>query len=106
MLLGTFSKGEIPATVVILEISTSIESIKICTYNTFNTKSSNSSLGNKNAKKICNYKKVLAPFSKKRKRIVKQAVFEIRALPKGEYRRQLDDDSNVIITKRVLIIKP
>ncbi len=99
MLLGTFSKAEKFTLLEVNKIYCSIESTKIPNYSNFDPTLI------KNAKKISHNKKVLAPFPKKRKKIVTQQTFEIKELPKGEYTAQIDNDSNIIITKKIMVLK-
>jgi hypothetical protein len=99
MLLGSFSKAEITRIVVLNEITTSIASIKNTEPNVLNSK-----LYKKNVSKK-DTRKTITPFPKKRKKIATQSDFEIRELPKGEYIPQLEYDSNIIVTRRIIIIK-
>jgi exoribonuclease II len=105
MLLGAFSKAEISAGVISNEMKTSIESIKISTYNNVNATINNSNIYNKDAKKISNHKKGLPAFTKKRKKMVKQTAFEIKELPQGDYTVQSDNDPTILVTKRIMTIK-
>lgn len=99
MLLGTFSKAEIPTSFILNEMSATIESIKTSEPNDLNTKFGKHKYGKEHARKTLN----LLP--KKRKKIVKQSDFEVKELPKGEYKPQLEYDSNIVITRRIIIIK-
>jgi hypothetical protein len=105
MLLGTFSKAE---KFILLEVNNkycSIESTKIPNYSNFDPTLTKNANNEKNAKKISYNKKAFATFPKKRKKIAPQDSFEIRELPKGEYTAQIDNDSNIIITKKIMVLK-
>jgi hypothetical protein len=96
MLLGTFSKAEISTKAVMKENSNSIELIKKLNHNTFYDEFYN----------ICSsHKNPFVRFPKKRKKAARQSDFEIKVLPKGEYTAQLDNNNNVIITKKIISIK-
>jgi hypothetical protein len=106
MLLGTFSKAEKFTLLEVNNIYCSIESTKIPNYFNFAPTLTKNANNEKNAKKISHNKKVLAPFPKKRKKIVTQQTFEIKELPKGEYTAQIDNDSNnIIVTKKIMVLK-
>jgi hypothetical protein len=99
MILGTFSKAEITRIVDLNEMTSSIASIKNAEPNSLNSKFYK--------KNICkkNIRKTIAPFPKKRKKIVTQDSFEIRELPKGEYTSQINNDSNILITRKIMVLK-
>jgi hypothetical protein len=99
MLLGAFSKAEITTTVVLNEMTTSIASIKSTQPNVLNSKFYKKNVSKKVARKT------IAPFPKKRKKIAPQDSFEIRELPKGEYTSQIDNDSNILVTKKIMVLK-
>jgi hypothetical protein len=99
MLLGTFSKAEILSVVHLNNRNTSLEAIKISNCDTVNFKLY--SMGN--SEKVTKNKR--APFPKKRKKIARQSDFEIRELPKGEYIAQIDNYSNILVTKKIIILK-
>jgi hypothetical protein len=99
MLLGAFSKAEISTIVFSNKISTSTELIKISKPNELNSKLCKNSISKKDIRKT------LAPFPKKRKKILRQSDFEIRALPKGEYTAQVDNNSNILVTKKIMVLK-
>jgi hypothetical protein len=99
MLLGSFSKAEITTTVVLNKITTSIASIKNTEPNVLNSKFYKKNVSKKDARKT------IAPFPKKRKKIATQSDFEIRELPKGKYTSQIDNDSNILVTKKIMVLK-
>jgi hypothetical protein len=99
MLLGAFSKAEISTSVVLNEMTTSIASVKNAEPNGLNLKLYKKSVSKKDVRKI------IASFPKKRKKIAPQDSFEIRELPKGEYTSQIDNGSNILVTKKIIVLK-
>jgi hypothetical protein len=105
MLLGTFSKAEISKLVYVNKINCFTKSIKIYEHGNLISKVYKTHTIEKGIKKICHTKKKLAPYPKKRKKIVTQSSFEIRELPKGEYTEEFDKDNNIIVTRKTIILK-
>jgi hypothetical protein len=55
--------------------------------------------------KFCSNKDASTSLPKKRKKIIKQTNFEVRVLPKGEYTPQYENDGNIKVTRKTMILK-
>jgi hypothetical protein len=108
MLLGTCSKAEIikPNSVNDFKNTSNISVQKIVLHNNKNINFNYSQIDDSN--KICEKlkeKRKISLLPKKKKKPIKQSDFEIKVLPKGQYTIQVDYTNNILVTKKIMVLK-
>ncbi len=105
ILVATFSKAKISHAKPTSQLKASAASLKITNSTKANFKLKITESNNNYATMICNNKDVSASIPKKRRKTIKQADFEVRVLPNGEYTPQEKRDGNISIKKKIMIFK-
>jgi hypothetical protein len=105
MLLATFSKTKIANATPLAQIKMSATSTKVSESTKADSKLHDIGINKNDAKLLSDKKEVLSPIPKKKKKIIKPEVFEVKVLPNGEYTPQENNDGNIRITKKIMIFK-
>lgn len=105
ILIATLSKAKIANAMPFGGMKISTSKTIINNNNIENSKLKKVESNNTAAKMIYYNKEIFAPLPKKRKKIVKPKTFEVKILPTGEYTPQDNTDSNIRVTKKIMIFK-